>query len=240
MRQFGLLRAGGLPVGTGATVRKTRRRDVRGAAGVLLWPVVRLIDVCLRRCHHVFEYTDDPACILRIAVTEAKQRCTLEGGIVIAQGDPLIELHLWNEHLPRMGAAGPDIAWASLINRELAHSLALLADYLRDHPTLTEAGALHGRIRFFRGDQEKLARFADHVGFELLPACLHAPAGWLDRLNSEMGTWAFERVFNPGARHAAARASLEVWMSRRRLMTRYGSRPSPMRVFFGRAARTRS
>lgn len=240
MRHVDMIRAGGLPAGARVKSRRPPRRRRRSAAEVMLCPIVRLIDAYLRRCYHVLEYTDDPGCILRIAITAARQQCTLDGGIVIAPGDPLIELHLWNEHLPRMRAAGPDIGWASLVNRELSHSLALLADYLRAHPALTQAKALHGRIRFFRCDQEKIARFADHVGFELLPQCERAHENWVDRLTSHLATWAFERVFNPAARHDSARVCLDVWMSRQRLMMRYGSPPSRLRVFFGRAARTRS
>jgi hypothetical protein len=239
MKRLDLTRAGGLRAEAGPMVRKASETGGRGLVGRLLSPIVRPLDAGLRRWHHVFEFTGDPSCILRIALSAAREHQVLEGGVVIAPGDPIIDLHLWNEHLPPMGAAGPDVAWAAHFNRDLAHSLTLLAEHVGRERSLKPVKALRGRIRFFHGDQGKLARFAHLLGFEL-PVTQEARTDWLEELTSEVGTWAFERVFNPGARHSSARASLDVWMSRRRLMARYGPSANAARVFFGRAARTRS
>jgi hypothetical protein len=53
----------------------------------------------------------------------------LSDGIRRRQGDPVIHLHFWNEHLPAM-PEGPSTGWANLMKRRMRHSLTTLAGYL--------------------------------------------------------------------------------------------------------------
>ena len=125
------------------------------------------LDRWLRRRQGVFEYSDSPDCVFRIQRVEADAPLTLPGGARIEPGMPLINLHLWNEHVPLMPPEGPTVAWARHFSRTLETSLRLLADFLDDAPDLDDIAALRADMRLgtaARGAQ--LVRIMSRYGFE--------------------------------------------------------------------------
>src|SRR3972149_1401622 len=91
----------------------------------------------------VYEFSADPECILRIRLARAPHELPLPGSLVPA-GAPVIELHLWNEHVPPMPAGGPDLAWAREATHRFIRSMGSLAGHMRQDPRLVTARALGG------------------------------------------------------------------------------------------------
>ena len=74
--------------------------------------LMRRIDAWMLRVLGIFEFSDDPECVLRLQITRAPHTLCLNGRVVNA-GEPVLELHLWNEHIPPLPPSGPDLAWAT-------------------------------------------------------------------------------------------------------------------------------
>ena len=62
---------------------------------------VSLFDSIIRTCYGVYEFTDDPACVLRVGLSQARASLTLSDGTRVEYGELIGTLHWWNEHLPR-------------------------------------------------------------------------------------------------------------------------------------------
>lgn len=190
---------------------------------------VFLLDSWLRRRHHVFEFADDWKCLLRLQHTTAEHPLRLSDGTLVAPGDPLLDLHIWNEHVPPMGADGPDLAWARMLGIRVDHSLRLLARHVREHP------AEYRYITAIRADMNlgpearnrRLGRLAARFGFESMPASSSQP-GPVRRVGENMLMLLLVLASNPaGARLAVFRRKHTVaYLSRRLLERRYG-RPAP-------------
>ena len=59
-------------------------------------------------------------------------------------GDPVLKLHLWNEHVPPIGPAGSDLAWAVSVRRMLIRSLRAAARWLASELGLANVRAIGG------------------------------------------------------------------------------------------------
>jgi hypothetical protein len=68
------------------------------------------LDRLLRRCHSIIEYTSDPNCILRIKLGRLDEDIVLPDGTRGRAGIRIVDLHLWNEQIPRMPKQGASIA----------------------------------------------------------------------------------------------------------------------------------
>lgn len=125
------------------------------------------LDRWLRRRQGIFEYTDDPACIFRIQHALADEPLTLSGGTRIEPGMPILNLHLWNEHVPRIGPEGATVAWARHLSRAVQASLRQLAAYLEANPDLDDVAALRANMRLRTAEKgAQLVRLMGRYGFE--------------------------------------------------------------------------
>jgi hypothetical protein len=125
------------------------------------------LDRWLRRRQGVFEYTDDPTCIFRIQCVQAEEPLTLSGGARIEPGTPILNLHLWNEHIPLMGSEGATVGWARHLSRAVQSSLQQLAAYLDGNPSLCDIAALRADMRLGTAERSaQLIRLMSHYGFE--------------------------------------------------------------------------
>jgi hypothetical protein len=89
-----------------------------------LWAVsVGWFDAVIRACYGVYEFTDDPSCVLRVGLNPAPATISLSDGTRIEMGEMVGTLHFWNEHLPRYTMQGPDLRWACLVRNQVLHSL---------------------------------------------------------------------------------------------------------------------
>jgi hypothetical protein len=197
-------------------------------AGDFWVALVGSVDALLRSYHGIYEFTDDPDCILRIGCMRARHAVKLSDGTALAAGEPIGALHLWNEHLPRYSGDGPDVGWACDMRRRVLHSMRLLAGFIEQEPAWGPARAFCAETTLSNrlGDLQ-IGRLAGRYGFERI-----APAGSvLQRLHSLgdcFNTWALTRAFNPAAlsRQSFLRGRYELWISRSTLLARYGS-PAP-------------
>ena len=135
------------------------------------------LDRWLRRRQGVFEYTNDPGCIFRIQHIQATERLTLAGGARIEPGTPVLNLHLWNEHMPLIGPEGATIGWARSFSRAIQASLRQLARYLEEHAELDDIAALRADMRLGTAERgAQLLRLSARFGFE--PPAGAAPPGY--------------------------------------------------------------
>jgi hypothetical protein len=58
---------------------------------------IRWIDRALLAHYGIFEYSDDPQCVLRTGLTASPAAVTLRDGTSIARGEAVGELHLWSQ-----------------------------------------------------------------------------------------------------------------------------------------------
>ena len=118
------------------------------------------IDGGLSYCCGVKPFSRDGRCLLRYAAISSPGDYRLSDGTVLKAGDLVIDLHLWNEHIPPVPKAGPDLAWARLVSQWMKHSLVLLAEAVRTDPALRGAKAIRARTNFtgWGGQSESLSR----------------------------------------------------------------------------------
>jgi len=182
---------------------------------------MRFIDAALRRRLGVAEFSGDPECLIRVSRMASPRALTLAGGAV-RQGDPVLEVHLWNEHLPRIPTGGGTASWANLFKRRMRHSLALLARYVAQRPECRDIVAITAAPPFARRlGPMALARVAEHLGWEVVPP---RHDGAIHRRLDGLLMWLLIWAFNPGGLRGRgiAHRRLEIWMSRARLLERHG------------------
>ncbi len=188
-----------------------------------LWTLlVRAVDVGLRRWYGVREFTDDPSCLLRLALAPAPHEAILSDGTRIERGEIVAMLHIWNEQVPRFRLGGPDLRWAADVRRRLRRSFQALAEHLEQDPAWKQVRGIHACVAFGnRRRREQIRRAAEHFGFELIGDDA-PPKGWHE-LGEDFLIWAFTRAFNPGAlrRSPFWRDRTELWISRDKLLRRY-------------------
>ncbi|MDE2167190.1 MAG: hypothetical protein KGJ66_12750 [Alphaproteobacteria bacterium] len=185
------------------------------------------LDQTLRHRLGIFEFSRNPECILRAEFVRSNSRAKLSDGIIIKPDDPVLELHLWNEHLPHMGRHGCTVAWARRVSRGMQLSLAELAAYVSANPDAADVKAIHGRFAFsLRQGLRQLDRLGNRYGFDVFND--HRPTTLDDRMH-DIGEnilfWMILWTYNPASirYNHFLRRRREVWMSRESLLRNYGS-----------------
>jgi hypothetical protein len=189
---------------------------------------VRRVDTALRRRQGIAEYSDDPKCMLRYSLARVKRARTLSDGVAVAAGEPVLEIHYWNEHLPTIPRDGAYSAWAAQFVDRLVGSLYLLGDRMERDPKFADIVALRGAPAFAEGSRNglQLARICRRIGFDIvepqtavgLGARLH---GFFDSILVWALVWTFNRA---GLRmRGLAHGRIEIWMSRAKFVSRYGA-----------------
>jgi hypothetical protein len=186
--------------------------------------LIRCFDGFLRRALGVFEFCDDPECILRVQVAHAAHTVPLADGRVPA-GALVLVLHLWNEHLPPIPMAGPDLTWAVQTQHRLVSSFHTLARQMRQDPRLAGAQALGGvTALFFPGDGSGGEKLFKHLGFTVYP--YHSPLGRFSEFWENLYTWGIMWTFNAVSlrqRRLLRLRRSEIWMPTDKLLQRYGA-----------------
>jgi hypothetical protein len=194
---------------------------------------VRAVDGWMRRRQGIVEFTDDPTCILRISLEAADRELRLADGAVVNLGDRIVEMHFWNERLPQAsGAIG--LGWGGRFGRRLRRSLDDLAVALERDPRFSDVVALRGRLAFSGvRDSADSRRFGAWFGFEVAEET--RPNTLRHRLHDiaeDFWLLALTYTFNPGALHGRSlvRRHDDMWISRARLIERYGARGKAARA----------
>ncbi len=188
--------------------------------------LIRWFDAWLRHRLGIEEFSSDPRCVLRIRPHRTSRPLPVPGG-VIAVGAPVLELHLWNEHLPQLPPDGPNLAWATRGRRMLERSLRALAQYLSEAPTLQHVEGLVGVTVLFRpGECSGAERLFHRIGFSAA-AAHDGGLGGFGRFWVNVYTWLIMWTYNRAtlrARHVLALPRTEIWITREEFLRRYGNR----------------
>jgi ceramide glucosyltransferase len=197
--------------------------------GELLAGLVRLIDHILVRLYHIFEFNQEDRCLLRLSVSSSERAHTLSDGTCIQTGEPLGELHFWNEHIPPMPRNGPDLAWAITFNRQALYSLAQLAVFIEQNPRFDQIKAFRGDPPFgSRFSQVQLEVLAGRWGFDVITR--QEPGGALGRFAEfweDVYAFGLLWAFNPASIQGKGFNGIkhdQLWISRDTLLDKYGTR----------------
>ncbi len=190
-------------------------------AGSIGW-----VDGILRSYYGIYEFTEDPDCVLRVALGEARMPASLSDGTRIEIGQLVGTLHFWNEHLPRYSEKGPDLGWACLVRDRVIYSLRAFSEYIERDPAWREVGAVRAEtVLPARLGAAQIARVFQRYGFERTPSEPSLLAR-LHGLGECFIMWGLTRAFNPAAipRGRFLRDRCELWISRTALLARYAER----------------
>jgi len=141
--------------------------DKRGLRAIHPEQWVFSLDRWLRRWHGVYEFTAHRECLFRAERCLAEAALSLSDGVRVRRGDPLLRVHLWNEHMPPMGQKGPTVAWARRASRAIETSLRELARHVAQCSDLDAVVAICADMRLATAQQSaQLARIVSRYGFE--------------------------------------------------------------------------
>lgn len=200
---------------------------VKEPAARALRSLIRRFDSFQRRRLGVTEFCDATECVLRVRATGAPHALEL-GDISVATSEPVIELHLWNEHLPRVPADGPDLGWALGMQRRFVGSLRLLARHMEANPASAGARAVGGALVLISpGGHPGGVRLMERLGFTVEP--YHRPLGRFGEFWENFYSWWIIWTYNPGSlrgRRLTGLERTEIWMPADEFLRRYGSKPA--------------
>lgn len=195
----------------------------------LLDRLVVAFDRRQRRRLHIWEFSDDPDCILRVGIARARIGAELADGTVVRPGDRIGVIHLWNERVPRIPADGPDVAWATALSRLVVHSFRLLARYMLATSDLDDIQAFGGEFGFVY--TPVAIRLLRRLGIEVFePRPPHGLWEWIVDTVMRIWPWLLRRVFNPASLHGRTLADMRrrpVWITRRTILRLYGPDAQP-------------
>lgn len=185
--------------------------------------IILRFDAYLRRRQGVAEFTDDPGCMLRIGVARAPYRMELDGQTIEA-GDPVLMLHLWNEHLPRMPQEGASLGSVRVLYSAFTASFRLLSLHIQASPELADLRAVGGPLALLApGDHPGGVQFMQRLGFTVLP--YRSPLGRFGEFWENFYSWWIIWTYNPGSLRGRPLGHLrrsELWMTMEEFMRRYG------------------
>ncbi len=185
--------------------------------------LVRAFDRFLCRATGVFEFCDGPECLLRLQWARAPRDLVLSDGTRVRAGAPVLMLHLWNEHLPRPGADGPDFRWAARVYPMLTRSLEAVARWLAERPAVQRVEAIGGITVLAFSADGRPTPLIQHLGFDVFP--YRRALGRFGEFWENFYTWAIMWTFNPVSLRGRSLLRLrraEIWMSREAFLRRYG------------------
>jgi hypothetical protein len=199
------------------------RSETRGLGGQWLEWAVFALDAQLRQRQGVFEYSDDAHCLFRTQRTVADKNLTLTDGTPLRAGDPLLLLHIWNEHVPLIAPDGPTLSWARHLSFAIDVSLRMLADFLEKYPEFDDIKVICADMSLVSAERsQQIIRIASHYGFERSP-CADIAGPSLHRLGEHIFMLLLVLASNPFAGRASVfqREHTIVYLSRRLLESRY-------------------
>jgi hypothetical protein len=197
---------------------------IRSIGGHFLRRLIRVTDAGLRRMEGVSEFETADDGLLRIAEGHAERDFVFRDGTHVRQGQAVIDLHLWNEHLPPFPYGEPKFGWTERVRQQLMGSLHRLAIQIADNTRLQGAQALRMTVSIpILGQQNLPTRLLISIGFEAgeLASRTSPILRFLDNLWVWLLTWTYNPRALAGWRFQRTRA--EFWMFRARCLALYGN-----------------
>lgn len=184
---------------------------------------VRGIDYLLRLHGRLFEFSQDPECLLRLQLSTAPHTVTINDRI-ISRGEPVLGLHIWNEHMPKLPPTGADLEWALRLRRRLIHSFQGIARLMQEDERLAQVSSLYGASALFsQSDHTGGIRMMQHLGFTVVP--YHRPLGRFGDFWENLFSWWLMWTFNAASLHSRKFWRLqrtEIWMTKEDFLHRFG------------------
>jgi hypothetical protein len=183
------------------------------------------LDAWLRRRQAILEYSTEPRCLFRLKVVQAKEAVELADGTSIRPGERVVELHLWNEHVPPFEGDRPSLSWARKVDRDFELSLHELARFLAGDRDYDGIHAIRGDMALGAPERSsQLGWMAKRLGFE--PVATSRPhdfSSLLRRLGENILITLLVLAQNPGAfrTDVLRRGRTLAYISRAELMRRY-------------------
>jgi YkoP-like protein len=185
--------------------------------------IIRSFDAWLRRTSGVFEFSADPKCLFRLRRTRAPHDLQLPD-VEVPASAPVLELHLWNEHMLPIPSEGPDVIWAMQLRKMVIESLHAVGQQFRRDPRLSSVQAVGGvTVLLFTGPHTGAERLFSRLGFRVFP--YHNPLGRFGEFWENLYTWGLMWTFNAASlrrRQLLRLRRTEVWLSAREFLRRYG------------------
>jgi hypothetical protein len=185
------------------------------------------LDDFLRRSNRVTEYSSDPHCVFRMQIGEARQDAVLPDGAFIHRGDKIVDLHLWNEHVPVIPPEGPTMAWGRRMGSNMNFSLRQLAAFFACHAEFDHVAAVRCKLAVATAIRTgQLLRMMQHYGFEIVAD--GAAVSWRQRLH-DWGQNILSLLLLMAVNPESARLSVlwrvrsQVLLSRKNFDRRYGA-----------------
>jgi ceramide glucosyltransferase len=196
----------------------------------------RALDAFLRRREKIFEFTDDPNCLFRAGYSSSPRHLVLADDSRIAQGDLVMDMHLWNEHVIPIGPQGPGMRYGVEFLKRLDRSVEEVARFIRSStdPQVAAVRAIRcTTIQMPRNGEVQLARILGRFDMQKVEPIRPVPL--LARVHDFFENFLIVILlwtFNPHALRGAKliRERHEFWISREALLRRYPADPPPRRV----------
>jgi hypothetical protein len=179
------------------------------------------IDETLRRRQQIEEFCDDADCVLRIKRCRAPRSLPVERGAIPADAE-VLELHLWNEHVPRRSASVSSLAWAAKGQRALVGSLAKLARHVEQRDELRNVTGIFGITTLMSPKDAATAdRLLTRLGFAHAP--YRSRFGAFGDFWENLHVWFLYRTFcrGSGRKPLSGLRRRILWMSKEDLLRRY-------------------
>lgn len=142
---------------------------------------LRLDDV-LRRNHRVHEYSTDARCVFRMQLDKAGHDFVLTDGTRICRAESVINLHLWNEHVPVIPRDGLTVGWGRQMSASMSYSMRQLAAYLACHPEFNIVAGVRFKTAVATANRTtQLLRIMQHFGFETVQE--RSAVSWRQKLH---------------------------------------------------------
>lgn len=187
------------------------------------------LDAMLRRHYGIQEFTTDCNCIFRINLIGAERELTLHDGTVLHPGDRILDLHIWNEQVPKIGSEGPTFSWARRFNCALDISLRELARFVVRDPRCAAVRAIRADMALgAAGRRDQLIRMATRFGFEPAGSAKERSlAGWLHHAGQNILMCMLVLAANPRAfrPEVLRRERAVIYLSRGVLLRRFSRDP---------------
>jgi hypothetical protein len=200
-------------------------RRVEEADNPIVASLLAPLDRYLRRRQAIYEFSVNSACIFRLQELRLKYRVTLSNGTSFNPGERVLDLHLWNEHIPHLEVHS--LRWALRMSECLDFSLRELAHYLQQRPDLSDIVAVRANMSFATAEQAaQLVRIANRYGFGPAAAPEACTLGErLHRFGENILVTFFVLAWNRAAlrRDSLLRGRTQAFLPRAVLDQRYGA-----------------
>ncbi|HEC35482.1 MAG TPA: hypothetical protein ENI39_02985 [Anaerolineae bacterium] len=185
--------------------------------------LVAAFDRWMQRRLGIWEFSDDPDCMLRVGLVRCRWRVELADGTAVERGEVIGKIHAWNERVPPLPPTGPDLAWARGLRRRLVHSFRLLARAAQEDPRLAD-------VRGFGGDgaleySRAILRLLDRLGVETYDLPSETLRERVEEKVNLLWTYLMRRTYNPPSIQGRGPEVLKrrfYWLSRERLLALHG------------------